>query len=179
MRTPASRAASVVVVGALLLVAGFAIGRTTASQSGAAPAASGATSIASPSRLPSTSSGSSAAAPSSSLGLQPLPGVSSTAPPDPSRAVVEGRPGENVLAASGSGPRVLGFASDGPWWRISADYRCRPGAAFGLEVRQGATAVVSLRREDTEGSVLGGVRTEGEHTLQISGDCRWALRAAG
>jgi hypothetical protein len=177
-RSPAL-VAGAVLVGALLLLAGFALGSTTASQPGAGAATpSTATSDASPSPGRSTLTVPPADTSTASPGAEARSSEPSSAPADPSTAV-DGKPGENVLAASGSGTRTLRFTPQRAGWQIFADYRCRPPSIFNLEVRQGGDIVVSRPGRSTEGTVRSTLPSEGDHALQITGDCRWSLRASG
>lgn len=171
-------------IAGVLVVVAFVVGRATAPSTadgtdagldGAAPATTEqATSAPSPAPSPS--------APSRSRTTSPSPSPSSTTT-DSDRAVpsavASGAPGESSLAASGSASQTLTFTPRRASWQVSADYRCRRGESFTLEVRRAGEVVAVLASDGEQGTVTEQLTTAGEHTLAVLGNCSWAVRATG
>lgn len=158
--------APVVVVVALVLLAGFSVGLLVPRD---APGAA---------RFP---------APSPSAPLATAPPAPSSGPPgSPSElpltttgAAVQGSPGQSVLAASGVGPKALSFTPTGSPWQVDARYTCSSPGFFVLRIEDPSGAATTLAGSPAVGLVQRTLRQAGTSRLLIGPDCSWVLRARG
>lgn len=170
----------------LLLALAFWAGRVTAPEADA-PGDSPGPGTTGPGDPQGTSEPGLLATPSPSASNAPAPPAESApgapgAPTSPHgtapSAVITGAPGENVLAATGTGPRTLTFTPSGGGWRIRGDYHCRAGESLRLEVRRDDAVVLTVT--GTESARLDElVETGGQHLVSVLGNCTWALRISG
>lgn len=170
------RVAGVVALGLVLLLVGAAVGRLTAPSPDAgggsaagptAPAPTATVQTAPPSPTPTAPpTGPPTAPPTAPSSSQDSPDVTATA---------EGAPGQDVLAASGTGPRELTFLARRPAWRLETTSRCDGADTFVLTLLRDGQVVT--RVQDTAGAADITVQDAGDYRLQVTGDCSWTVRA--
>jgi cytoskeletal protein RodZ len=133
------------------------------------PTSSGSTTP--PGSSSSTTAAPTSAAPSSST---------STLPPISPSVSVSGRPGANVLAASGTGPSQSRFTPAGSTWQMKASYDCGSGTdEFVVTVTAADGSVAAVVRGTGRGEDLRTLQRGGAFVLAVSGSCRWTLEATG
>lgn len=136
----------------------------------------------------STPTGSTTSSGSASLSNPPTPTPTSAAPSSAATALppispsvsVSGRPGDNVLAASGVGPSQPRFSPAGSSWQLKSSYDCGSGTGdFVLTVTAADGSVVAVIRGTGRGEDLRTLQRGGAFVLAVSGSCRWTLEATG
>ena len=165
--------AGMLALGVVFLLLGVLIGRSTAPGTLSGPVEPPLTALPSPTL---TVLASPTAAPPSSASTAAPP---STAGPSPESAgpsvTVSGRPGENVLAAAGSGDDVLLFTASREGWTIATTSDCAGQDDFVLTVRRGDQVVGRLAQTGGKGDVVLGAA--GDHVLEVGGTCTWTVSA--
>jgi hypothetical protein len=102
---------------------------------------------------------------------QPSP---TSQPSDPGASVV-GAPGQNVLAATGTGEQTVRFTAQRPHWTLATTSECPAADDFVVTALRGGQLVATVQRTGGAGSVL--VEPPGDYSLAVHGTCRWSLRA--
>lgn len=170
--------AGMIALGVVSLLLGVLIGRSTAPAVVTGPAEPPLVAV--PSPVPSTASALPTLAPSSeSTAAPPTAAPPSPAGPSPDPAgpsvTVSGRPGENVLAAAGSGDDVLLFTASRTGWTIETTSRCPGQDDFVLTVRRDDQVVGRLAQTAGKAAVV--IGEAGDHVLAVGGTCTWTVRA--
>ncbi len=175
-----------VVVIAFLLGRQFPVGGTdrpapTSSVASVTPSGTG---TASTSTLTGSTTPPGSASPSSPSTATPTSAAPSSAatplPPISPSISVSGRPGANVLAASGTGPSQPRFTPAGSSWQMKSSYDCGGGTdEFVVTITATDGSVAAVVRGTGRGEDLRTLERGGAFVLAVSGSCRWTLEATG